>query len=508
MDSNRLPLIIWLIVAALFGSLSAQDDEDVYRSLERRYLPASDHQSIHRYHAYTIIEESEAINGDVLVIDHDLVIYGLVDGDILVINGDVKLFGGSEVRGEVTAVGGTIFLYNDSRVRGEMIQKDWRGIFRKPSALSSQRHYGYQGGTNINIHDSDTDLAIRYNRVDGLFLGLAAPKQYYRRVGNFSGYGFVGYAFESEAVRYQVGLDRWIFSPVRFRTEIGAEFHDITDTQDLWKISTNENSLGAFFLREDFQDYYRRRGFSFYLGQNLSKYLRLGLEYRNDDYMSLNKNTNWSLFGGDKRFRPNPSLGDDAANMRSIYGELKLDTRKEWEPYDDGVMLHLSGETSTPGLGGAFDFRRYTAEMRWFQRIGRSEQLRFRIFAGTADGYLPLQRIYSLGGISTLRALPYKSLVGDRAFLMNLEYQVNPDFIDFLFDDINFILFADAGDAWQSGGEDLADSFKYLSLNRLKSDLGFAVADEDNTFRINFAWRTDVAQNNDVVVTFRIQQPF
>ena len=157
--------------------------------------------------------------------------------------------------------------------------------------------------------------------------------------------------------------------------------------------------------------------------------------------------------------------------------------------------------------------------------------MNIRLRAGTSTGTLPPMYWYDLGGISTLRGYGYKELTGDRMVFGNLEYRLNTSRADwFIFDSFDIIIFGDAGLAWFAN-EDLPeqfnswpldedfvdhanntypkDTFEELTWDRIKTDVGIALASHDDNFRINFAKRMDRDfGDEDFVITFRISQPF
>ena len=77
----------------------------------------------------------------------------------------------------------------------------------------------------------------------------------------------------------------------------GVELHDLTDTQDGWLISEEENSLAAALLRRDYFDHFRRFGGSLYNTHNIGGVLQVTGRYARDRFESLDQIADWSLFG-------------------------------------------------------------------------------------------------------------------------------------------------------------------------------------------------------------------
>lgn len=489
-------------------------EQETVKKAQEKYLHQGEDQQIFRFFNDTTIEDGEEINGHVMLIKGNLSVRGIINGDVLAVWGDVRVYNTGSVYGNITSVGGHVNVFDNGIVRGEMLETHVRNLISKNEKVSSlfkkslkKDRYG-----TIPVRGNGEDLIFKYNRVEGMFLGLQFPKEFIPDVGHFSAYGFAGYGFKSQQVRFQAGLDRWFFDPLSYRFEIGMEVHRQTDTKDLWRIPYFENTLAALFFREDFQDYFEREGFSIHLSQNITPYIKGTVEYRNDDYGSLSQNASWSLFGGNKVFRPNPSLSGDEGNMRSIYGELLYDSRDDLEFTTTGWFAALSAEVASSELGGEFSFNKYLLDVRHFWPVTSGENVDFRMMLGSSEGDLPIQKNYEIGGISTLRGYGYKQFTGTSFFLSNLEYRIHSRILDtplpLIGDYFSLVLFTDVGYAWDSPNyEDLSERLQRLRFNNLRHDLGIAVADPHGDWRVNVARRTD-SSDNDFVVTFRISQPF
>ncbi|MDZ7374391.1 MAG: BamA/TamA family outer membrane protein [candidate division KSB1 bacterium] len=367
----------------------------------------------------------------------------------------------------------------------------------------------------------DVEPVARYNRVEGLFLGIQLPREegLVRDVYHLLLWGDGGYGFSSKAWRYQLGLERWFRvgdesrDPL-LRFAIGGEVHDLTETQDEWIIPTLENSLAALFLREDFQDYYRRTGASGYLEQKVLGRVTFRAEYRDDRYYNMpadpekRKATDWSVFGGKKRFRPNPLI--EEGQLRGAIAQLIVDTRDDREAPDEGWLVQASAEFYGSQMKSDYEFDRFILDLRRYQPLSYAENLDLRLRLGTGRCRLPEQFLFDLGGIGSLRGYRFKELTGDRFFLANAEYRLRPGERDFpsLFDGVNLILFFDAGAAWFARNPSRPEKgWKELTVSRLRSDVGIALSDRRGRVRVSFAKRTD-SRAAPVVVTFRLNREF
>ena len=372
-----------------------------------------------------------------------------------------------------------------------------------------QFYPAYKWGSSFFVNDfndfGDDSFAFRYNRVDGIFLGIRKPRENYRRHGALQLFGGAGIGLKNKRFQFHTILERSFF-PISSQFSIGGEIYDYTYSEDEWIIPTWENTLGALLIREDFHDYYRREGTGVYVSQNFTRNAKLKIGFLEEKHRSLDSITNWSLFGGDKRFRINPEV--DTLKLKGMYGSFQLDTRGKKYNSRRGWLFAISGEYYTNNFDGDTDFQRYIVELRRYQPISRGENINLRFRIGETIGTVPRQKLFDLGGISTLRAFGYKAFTGDRMLLGNIEYQINWDRLDWtpyipIIDEFNVILFADAGLAWFKDDKDFSD----LVAEDFLVDIGIAFSNDDGSFRLNIAKRTDRATRA-LNITFRISRPF
>lgn len=541
MRHRTITLISMLIIVLLCFTLNAQNKwnrpEVSTGKIEKRAYEKYIKDKTGKDYRYTDdakIGADEIIEGNVIVVEGDLVIEGKINGDVLVILGDVSIRKQARISGSVTSIDGRIHQSVNSFVKGNQIETNVKNLFPERDYADKFKHYrrwdwdrltdDYQGDySTLPLIVTDDRVLLRYNRVQGLFLGMAIPKRIGGKYDIINVHGFAGYGFKDKRFNYEVGIDRWFFNQKNYRFELGAKIYDLVDTKDDWLITPIENSLSSFLLHQDLQDFYRRQGYTFHASQNISIFLKGTLEYRDDRHRSVDKNTNWALFYPKRDFKENPAVWE--GEMRSLYGEVYLDTRdnKKFPRY--GWYGKLSVETSNSNLKSDYSFNQYLFELRRYQPIGRHERIDFRFKAGSSDGELPLQKSYEIGGISTLRGFGYKELGEiidnngrvrgyDRMLLANIEYNISPRLINsgfLFFDDIRYILFFDIGNAWfnddVSAEDEWNSGFSHLKWNDLKSDFGIALTSGSGRFRFNIAKRTDTGVKP-ITLTIRINKPF
>ncbi|HHL73310.1 MAG TPA: hypothetical protein ENJ29_12450 [Bacteroidetes bacterium] len=512
--------------------------------IKKRYL--ADSENLRRLTGDVEIPADSILKADILHSWGTLRVFGTVHGRIVSVNGDIRLFTGATVSDDVISVNGRIHRQKGARVSGEMVETIMRGAAIRnnyspespagrsddyltentapepeseesetgqSSALaekkkSRHRMHTARHGKWARRFDHEDNMDLHYNRVDGLFVAAKVPPAYgYRnKTLNMDLNGFFGYGFAAKRWQYRGNLEFWLLGNASLVA--GATLYDFTDTYDAWLIDEEENTLAAGLLREDFQDYFRRQGSGIYLTVKPLSSLQMKGGYYEDSYFSLDKNTDWSLFGGKKRFRENPRIQEGEA--RSWRAALELDTRDSDVSPFRGWFIRAETEWNTPQSAGWFDYDRFLLDVRHYIPVGLSENLDFRLRAGTSRGEVPVQSLFYLGGISSLRGYGYKEFAGNRMVLANIEYRLNSGkrLRDvFLADEFNLILFYDAGLAWFSGAENAGAGFDSLTWSSLKTDVGIALSDSEGRVRLNLARRLD-GSSKDIVVTFRINRAF
>ncbi len=454
------------------------------------------------YNGNYTLDEGDIVRRDVKVLNGDALIYGTLDGTIIVVNGDAYIRQNAKVTGDVVVVNGKAHVSTDADVGGSVIERGGSELETRRSITRTLRltdHPDIWQDHNFFFEK----LAVNYNRVEGLFLGLGQEKEYYwSGIEDFSPYGFVGYAFALHRWRYQIGLDKWWGNENRF--EVGLEGHSLTDSKDDWIIGPKENFVYSILAKEDFMDYFSRDGMSIHVAQYYEMNSRITLSFNLDKYSSLSKNTNWSIFGGHKVFRPNPAIGEGW--MRSIVVDLQHrdysgDTKRR------GWMADLRGETT---VSGAFDFKMLTANVVCYQPLFRGLQLNMRLRAGTSAGILPLQRLYQIGGFNSLSAFTYKEFSGNRLLLFNAEMLFSPELFRhssfFPLNTVTLILFGDVGQVQAAGSVGLTSGWDLINSHDFKSDFGVGLGNGSGSVRIFLAWRTDISASPTFGI--RITRPF
>lgn len=323
---------------------------------------------------------------------------------------------------------------------------------------------------------------VRYNRVEGLFIGVAHDPLEWSDYDRGRIYGQVGYAFGLEDWRYEIGAETRLTGgrPSNvFDVKIGGAYHLNTGTKDLWKSSWAENTLAAGLFRHDFFDYYQTEGWTAYLVSRLTPYVQFSAGYREDEYDTLERSVTWSLFGGDP-FRTNPAIRD--GRMHSLVFALEGGRVRSMRYRPIGAAFRLEAEVGQ-GLGGEFDFSRYSGDVRTYTRISDYAGLNLRFRGGFTEGDVPVQKAFTIGGIGSVRSYDQNIFIGTRMLLANAELELyDPDIADWLFDDVTLFGLFDAG--WTNTAAGRND----VRMDDVIPAAGFGIALDDRHIRFELAW--------------------
>jgi hypothetical protein len=159
-------------------------------------------------------------------------------------------------------------------------------------------------------------------------------------------------------------------------------------------------------------------------------------------------NSRWTLFGGgnDSRFIANP-----AAQQASEFGAaLKLRTSVGLDPNG----FRLLSDVRVEGAGGDFSYVRGLFDETVSHSIGSKLAGALTLSAGYSGGTLPVQRLFYLGGLQTVRGQTALTAAGDAFWLTRAELGTNNPASRFIgFADLGW---AGARDTWRMPGRPLS----------------------------------------------------
>ena len=327
-----------------------------------------------------------------------------------------------------------------------------------------------------NRVNSNFSLINGFNRVDGWRFGPALELSKDPDLWTpprLKLFGELTYGASNKAWNYILGTQtaESVFS--RWHLTISARIHQLTAVRDETVLPhDDEQFIMAFWYGGDYRDYYQRDGSELAIRWHpAGSPHSVTLTALDENHWSLGKTTDWSLFR-----RSTIKMG----NMRITQGHLRSATlqynfnKASDRPFDRRHHA-VAVEHGDAAAGSDFDFTRFEADFREYERIGDAGlAVRFKI--GTSRGTLPIQRQFIIGGPGTLRGYDLYEFTGNHTVLYNLEYHFSAEETDPGF------LFLDAGHAW--------DTLSDFNLSDIKVNIGVGLAisnDEDFSFRVTLA---------------------
>jgi cytoskeletal protein CcmA (bactofilin family) len=375
------------------------------------------------------------------------------------------------------------------------------------------------------------DGMFDYNRVDGVYLGAQLESEGFTHpFPNFHLDG--GYSFKRKRWGYTFEIDQPL-TPA-FMLSVGGSMYDRTDSYDGELITDEENLIVASLLKQDYKDYFDRRGMTGFAALRPWEGHTFKVSYTSDDYRPLEKKVHTALFRKDDEFRPNPrnsyQIGYDPEIGAMITRKIEIEAvTVSYElnsfdesccPKDKGVWIRLNGEWSDKEWGSDMNYSRYSADIRKYHRFTPSQHVALRLMGGLLDigeecacpgipdpqYFFPKQ--FAVGGIGTLPGYGYKQFQGTHMVLANLEYTYT------IKGNLSVVFFSDAGDAkgivpreeWNK--DDIWDEIS------MKFDAGVAFRHEEpgeHSITLGVAKGLTKLYDDDerpVIVTVRASRPF
>ena len=247
-------------------------------------------------------------------------------------------------------------------------------------------------------------------------------------------------------------------------------------------IDSKGTSLGfSFFNREDeYTDYNedgnevaeynkKSRGFNISFGRQTGEYTRdyLTLESRKDSYRWDSDDSSGYRYDTDAISKPTGSSGNDWDNrkpgtnqnwnfasnnyVKNNFGRINSITwQKVYDSRDNiydptrGRRISYTAQWAGHGLGGDFDFYKFTAEARMYKKLGAKNVLAFRARGGFIQGDAPYSQLFTLGGADSLRGYEDDQFRGKYMYNATLEFRFP------IVKKVSGVLFTDIGDTWDA----------------------------------------------------------
>jgi hypothetical protein len=267
-----------------------------------------------------------------------------------------------------------------------------------------------EGDAALRLMPRNLGEVLRFNRIEGLFTGIAASHDFRDAAPGLSLRGSVGYAWSEKVARGMFGIQRTLG---RTTTAIRAE-RALAHTNDFQPPLSYGSTLPALFGSVDEYDYLDRRSATLSVSRVMDAQRRstVRLEIGPGSDRAVQQNISKGLYvaknGG---FIPNRGIRE--GNYFRSTATLDVNPQVSGLFVDRGVGLSLSydradGDLSWQRLEGHTAARR---ELGPFQVFARGD-------VGTLIGKPAPQALFELGGDLGLSGFEYKEFAGDRAALV------------------------------------------------------------------------------------------
>ncbi len=399
-----------------------------------------------------VIPEGEVRSGAIRVIGGNLTVAGRVTGRITVLGGDVELQPTARVEGTIVALGGKIHRSEGAQVTGDVLEVN-RGKISL-SKKEAREIFGYDEDKDERLDwradkDEEDEWAardvehersvwrpyarrrtrpdfevsaegvLRYNRVEGLALYIPFHPDT-DDIPGFQVRGLAGYAFGAHKWYGRLGVGEYLW---KGRIGLVLEGHKEPRHDDGWRVNPIENSLAAFFVHQDWYDWYEAEGYggSFVVG--LPPIVEFKVRYRDEFHRVMENVTEWSLFYKDLSFNNayNITEGRDV-NLRYL---ITLGRPVGYFPRRIRGNLSYAYTQTVPG--SAFNYTRDDITLEAFvplhSRLGIRLNARTGAVYGDASGY-GRQHLVPVGGIGSVQGYGYKELIGDHYAVVNATFSL------------------------------------------------------------------------------------
>jgi hypothetical protein len=255
--------------------------------------------------------------------------------------------------------------------------------------------------------------------------------------------GYVSYKFGREDPGFSVGGERPIFrGPARLF--LGGEAHDVTSSDDIWRLTSFEQTMAAVGFKNSFRDYYRRKGAQLFTVLRAGDHNEFNAMARWDRHSPLENATRYSFFRDDASFRPSLPVQDrrlnalvlgytfdtrpltGAGNRVTYQRHLKESLYGSSLRQRPGMRVEWTSEIAGRALKGDASFERHILNARGYLPLWSRTLLSARGLFGFSNGTLPVERLFAVGGIGSVHGYGFKESGGGTGMtLLNVEYSVS-----------------------------------------------------------------------------------
>lgn len=136
------------------------------------------------------------------------------------------------------------------------------------------------------------------------------------------------------------------------------------------------------------------------------------------------------------------AINDNFGTTNSFTFTHVFDNRDNYFNASKGRRISFTAQWGGHGLGGDYDFYKFTAEGRFYKGLGNGHILALRLMGGYIDGDVAYGNLFDLGGSNTLRGYEDDQFKGKKMYAATLEYRFP------IAKKVQGVLFTDAGSTW------------------------------------------------------------
>ena len=136
------------------------------------------------------------------------------------------------------------------------------------------------------------------------------------------------------------------------------------------------------------------------------------------------------------------AIMDNFGTTNSFTFTHVFDNRDNYFNASKGRRLSFSAQWGGHGLGGDYDFYKFTAEGRFYKALGNGHILALRVMGGYIDGDVAYGNLFDLGGSNTLRGYEDDQFKGKKMYATTLEYRFP------IAKKVQGVVFGDGGSTW------------------------------------------------------------
>ncbi len=278
-------------------------------------------------------------------------------------------------------------------------------------ALVKALSFGLQSAWGPQAPKLDWGLSkTRYNRVEGISTGLA--------LSSALGLGYTATLDARGSLADRQLNGDFSLSRTNGRSTVQGEIYRRIDVMtDFGTPLSFGASIPALLYGRDEGAYFRTWGVE--LSGTTPHWGTLEWRLFGEQQWKADVNSRWTLFGGgnDSRFIANPA----AQQAKEFGGALRLHSSVGLDP--DG--FRLLSDVRVEGAGGDFSYVRGLVDETVSHSLGSRLAGALTVGAGYSGGTLPVQRLFYLGGLQTVRGQTALTASGDAFWMTRAELGTN-----------------------------------------------------------------------------------